>query len=157
MFEKKYLFDLINRYPTIDLNGNSEIKHLTVVPSSHDLIKLQEGDYHILTDFFAIEKDNANTTEIEIGISIDNSEVANIALPFGRTLDEHIQCIWYILYQPLFRAVNKGKRIYQFISLQTKYDLLDLLTFFYEEKDKEIEEEMKSIDFDNFDDYDYNI
>ena len=154
MFEKEYLIDLINRYPTIDLGSesNSEYKHLTVIPKSEDLLRLQKGELHVLTDFFVKEKLENEPTEI--GLEIDGIPANNIALPFGYNLDDHIQCIWYILYQPLFRAVNKGNKFYHFLSLETKFNLLDLIEFFFEEQEKELQKKFDEFEFDE-DEYEY--
>ena len=111
MFEKKYLIGLLNSYPTIDSSDNAELRHLTIPAKISDLVRLGRGEYHVLTDFFFI------SNKPNIGISIDDEVVKNVELPVYPEYDEQLQVIWLILYQPLFRACNRGQKIFNFITL----------------------------------------
>ncbi len=153
MLQKKDLYCIINQYPTINLGNTHELDYLTVIPKSEDLINLQKGRYHVLTDFFLI--DDEESEEKEIGIEIDNEKVIKSPILFGDDVEDYVDMLWYILHQTLYRAVNKGKRVYQIISLQTKYDLLDLIDFFFDEYEKESRKELESLNLEELEDYNF--
>lgn len=153
MLQKKDLYCIINQYPTINLGNTHELDYLTVIPKSEDLINLQKGRYHVLTGFFMV--DNDESEEKEIGIEIDNEKVIKSPLLFGNDIEDYVDMLWYILHQTLYRAVNKGKRVYNFISLQTKYDLLDLIDFFFDEYEEESRKELESLNLDDLEDYNF--
>ena len=151
MLQRKDLYELINNYPTINLGNSHELDYLTVLPKSDDLINLQKGRYHVLTDFFLI--DDEESDETEIGIELDNEKVIKSHLLFGNDIEDYIDMLWYILHQTLYRAVNKGKKVYNFVSLQTKYDLLDHINFFFDEYEKESRKELESLNLEDLEDY----
>ncbi len=151
MLQRKDLYALLNSYPTINLENSHEFDYLTVSAKTEDLINLQKGRYHVLTGFFMV--DNYESEEKEIGIEIDNEKVIKSHLLFGNDIEDYIDMLWYILHQTLYRAVNKGKRVYNFISLHTKYDLLDLIDFFFKEYEEESRNYLESLNLDDLEDY----
>ena len=153
MLQRKDLYELLNNYPTINLGNSHELDYLTVLPKSDDLVNLHNGKYHILTDFFMV--DNDESEETEIGIELDNEKVIKSPLLFGNDVENYVNMLWYILHQTFYRSVNKGKKVYHFISLKTKYDLLDHIDFFFDEYEKESKRYLENLNVEEIEDYDF--
>ena len=153
MLQRTDLYELINNYPTINLGNSHDLDYLTVLPKSEDLVNLYQGHYHILTDFFMV--DNDESEETEIGIELDNEKVIKSPLLFGNDIEDYVDMLWYILHQTFYRSVNKGKKVYHFISLKTKYDLLDHIDFFFEEYEEKSRKELESLNLNDIEDYNF--